>query len=222
MPSGSKSYHTCMGIRVDLPQEHEPHTALHLRLIPGGTTARHVKLFEVGEGFSKNHVEERWRFVVGVLLLKRNTKTPPYPAKPILLVVSFINFHQPEFLWPNLSFFGTFNAFNAPKKDGNCTWSWNDAMHKGCCACRSSTSPSVPVGKHHFRGPRFEGGSKNNLWTHAFSIYRRLRWSFYHPCKNYHHNLPYKGTPFRNFHLPSWEKQKKSKHFNRRLSNCSL
>ncbi len=29
-------------------------------------------------------------------------------------------------------------------KTRHCTSTWNDAMHKGCCACRSSSSPSVP------------------------------------------------------------------------------
>ena len=50
---------------------------------------------------------------------------------------------------------------------------------------------------------------QNNLWTHTFSIYRRLRWSSYHPCKNYHCVYP-TVSPFRNFHLPSWEKNTKS------------
>ena len=183
MPSGSKSYHTRMGIRVDLPQEHEPHTALHLRLIPGGTTGPEAS--KTLRGW--NHVvPKRWRFVVGVLLLKRNTKTQnsplPYKTHP-----SGGKFHQRSPTWISLTQPELFRYVQRFQR--HCTSSWNDAMHKGCCACRSSTSPSVPVKNTTF-GAKAWRWLQNNLWTHTFSIYRRLRWSSYHPPKNYHHIYP--------------------------------
>ena len=157
MPSGSKSYHTRMGIRVDLPQEHEPHTALHLRLIPGGTTGPRRQTLR-----GWNHVEKRWRFVVGVPLLKRNTKTQNSPL-PCKIHPSGGKFHQLSPTWISLTqleLFRYVQRFQRPKKKTA------TAPGVGMMPCIKA---AVPVGlplrqaflsKTPLSGPRFEGGSK--------------------------------------------------------------
>lgn len=116
----------------------------------------------LGKVFPKNHVEERWRFVVGVPLLKRNTKTQNSPL-PFKTHPSGGKFHQLSPTWISLTqleLFRYVQRFQRPKKKTA------TAPGVGMMPCIKA---AVPVGlplrqaflsKTPLSGPRFEGGSK--------------------------------------------------------------